>query len=274
MSRLQQRFKSLREQSRSALIPFITAGDPYPEATIDIMHALVAAGADAVELGVPFSDPMADGSVIQAACERALVHNVSVRRVLQMVAKFREQDAHTPVVLMGYLNPIESMGEDCFAKAAATAGVDAVIPVDVAIEEAGCIAPQLQAAGLNTIYLLAPTTSEARMAKICAQAQGFVYYVSVKGVTGSSRLDVAVLGDRIAAIRRHTTVPVAVGFGIRTAEDAAAVARVADAVVVGSALVELIAKHADEPERMLSAVANLLAHMRQAMDAVNIEEQA
>lgn len=274
MSRLQQRFDSLRKQSRSALIPFVTAGDPHPDVTVDIMHALVAAGADALELGVPFSDPMADGPVIQAACERALAHNVSLADVLWMVAKFRETDAQTPVVLMGYLNPIESMGEEAFAKAAADAGVDAVIPVDIAIEEAACIAPQLQAVGLNTIFLLAPTTSDARMAKICAQAQGFIYYVSLKGVTGSSSLDANGIGDRLATIRKHTSVPIAVGFGIRSPEDAAAVACVADAVVVGSALVSLIAKHAQEPERMLSEVSNLLARMRQAMDAANIKEQA
>lgn len=278
MSRLQERFQSLRAQSRTALIPFITAGDPHPDVTVDLMHALVAAGADALELGVPFTDPMADGPVIQAACERALAHNVSLRDVLKMVTKFREDDAHTPLVLMGYLNPIERMGVEAFALNAAEAGLDALIPVDLALEEASGMAPVLHAAGLDTVFLLAPTTSDSRMAKICAQAQGFVYYVSLKGVTGSASMDVEALGDRLVTVRKHTKLPVAVGFGIRTPENAAAVSRVADAVVVGSALVSLIGEYAGDTEQMLAKVCDLLARMRQAMDEtsvkpVDIEEQ-
>lgn len=274
MSRLAQRFEQLRAQGRKALIPYVTAGDPRPDATVGLLHALVAAGADVLELGVPFSDPMADGPVIQGACERALAHGTSLRRVLEMVREFRETDGDTPIVLMGYLNPIEAMGLDRFAQSAAGAGVDGVLIVDLTAEEAPEITPPLTAAGLDPVRLLAPTTSESRLARICDQASGFLYYVSLKGVTGADSLDVAALDERLAAIRRHSDLPVAVGFGVRTPEIAAAVARVADAVVVGSALVARIAEIGEKGgDRVMleREVPALLADMRHAMDAEMVE---
>ncbi len=271
MSRLEKRFADLRAQSRAALVPFITAGDPHPDTTVGLMHALVTAGADVLELGVPFSDPMADGPVIQAANERALAHGVGLMDVLAMVAQFREQDEATPVVFMGYMNPIESIGLETFARAAVSAGVDGLIAVDLGIEEAPDSLPQMRAAGLDCIFLLAPTTSNERMAHICASAQGFIYYVSLKGVTGSDRLDTKTLAARIQGIRQHTALPVAVGFGIRTPEDAAAVAQVADAVVVGSALVNLVADNAEDKAGLMQAVPALVAKMRQAMDEAKSE---
>lgn len=273
MSRLARRFAELREQRRKALIPYITAGDPHPDATVGLLHALVAAGADVLELGVPFSDPMADGPVIQGACERALAHGTSLRRVLEMVREFRETDGDTPVVLMGYLNPIEAMGLERFAKTASEAGVDGVLIVDLTAEEAPEITPSLTAAGLDPVRLLAPTTSESRLGRICGQASGFLYYVSLKGVTGADSLDVAALDERLAAIRRHSDLPVAVGFGVRTPEIAAAVARVADAVVVGSALVARIAEidgQGGDRAMLEREVPALLADMRRAMDAETV----
>lgn len=277
MSRLARRFDELRRRGRKALIPYITAGDPHPDATVDLLHALVAAGADVLELGVPFSDPMADGPVIQGACERALAHGTSLRRVLEMVANFREKDAETPIVLMGYLNPIEAMGVKSFAAGAAAAGVDGVLIVDLAAEEAPEITPPLVAAGLDPVRLLAPTTSDIRLALICEQAAGFLYYVSLKGVTGADSLDVGALEGRLAAIRRHSDLPLAVGFGVRTPEIAAAAARVADAVVVGSALVARIAEIAgksDDRAMLGREVGTLLASMRHAMDAEAFASEA
>lgn len=277
MSRLAQRFEQLRGQRRKALIPYITAGDPHPDATVGLLHALVAAGADVLELGVPFSDPMADGPVIQGACERALAHGTSLRRVLEMVREFRETDGDTPIVLMGYLNPIEAMGLDRFAKTASEAGVDGVLIVDLTAEEAPEVTPPLTAAGLDPVRLLAPTTSESRLARICDQASGFLYYVSLKGVTGADSLDVAALDERLAAIRRHGDLPVAVGFGVRTPEIAAAVARVADAVVVGSALVARIAEidgKGGDRVMLEREVPALLADMRRAMDAETMSLEA
>lgn len=270
MSRLASRFAALRAAHKTALVPFITAGDPWPGATVKIMHALVAAGADAIELGVPFSDPMADGPTIQAACERALAHGTSLRDVLAMVREFRQQDADTPVVLMGYLNPIDAMGVSVFAEQAQAAGVDGVLPVDLSAEEAPDVLPDIAAAGLDTICLIAPTTSDERMARICAHSSGFVYYVSFKGVTGADRINVDALAGQVDAVRAHTDLPVAVGFGVRTPEIAAAVAQVADAVVVGSALVSVIGELADDEQRMLATVADKLGAMRKAMDNQSI----
>lgn len=266
MSRLAARFAALRAAGKTALIPYITAGDPRPGATVAIMHALVEAGADGFELGVPFSDPMADGPTIQAACERALAHGTSLRDVLDMVREFRVQDADTPIVLMGYLNPIDRMGVKIFAEQAQAAGVDGVLPVDLSAEEAPEVLPDFTAAGLDTICLVAPTTSPERMARICAHSSGFIYYVSLKGVTGADRINVDALAEQVDAVRRHTDLPVAVGFGVRTPEIAAAVARVADAVAVGTALVSVIGELADDEPRMLEAVAAKLAAMRKAMD--------
>lgn len=270
MSRLANRFAELRAAGTTALVPFITAGDPNPGATVKIMHALVAAGANVIELGVPFSDPMADGPTIQAACERALAHGTSLRDVLAMVREFRQQDTATPVVLMGYLNPIDRMGVSAFAEQARAAGVDGVLPVDLSAEEAPDVLPALTATGLDAICLIAPTTSTERMVRICAHSSGFVYYVSFKGVTGAGGIDVAELTQHVNAVREHTDLPVAVGFGVRTPAIAAAVAQVADAVVVGSALVSVIGERADDEAGMLAAVADKLAAMRAAMDKQTI----
>ncbi|MCA1805084.1 MAG: tryptophan synthase subunit alpha [Xanthomonadaceae bacterium] len=268
MSRIAGRFAELRATGRKALIPFVTAGDPEPGVTVPLMHALAAAGADILELGVPFSDPMADGPVIQAACERALIHHTSLRNVLEMVREFRTRDADTPVVLMGYLNPIEVMGYETFAHAAAKAGVDGVLTVDLPPEEAHDLVQALQSETLDPIFLLSPTSSGARMDRISAVASGFIYYVSIKGVTGSSQLDVSAVATKVTEIRGHTGLPVGVGFGIRDAEAAAQVAAVADAVVVGSALVSRVPELLATPDRISETLAAVLAEMRAAMDAV------
>ncbi|HQU15529.1 MAG: tryptophan synthase subunit alpha [Chromatiales bacterium 21-64-14] len=267
MSRIDAMFATLRSAGRSALIPYITAGDPDPSATVPLLHAMVAAGADLVELGVPFSDPMADGPVIQAACERALGHHVTLSGVLEMVAEFRRDDARTPVVLMGYLNPVEAMGYERFVRAAVQAGVDGVLTVDLPPEEAGGLVRACTEGGLDPIFLVAPTTSRERIARICAVARGFVYYVSLKGVTGAAHLDVQSVTDKVREIRTITSLPVGVGFGIQDAASAARVAAVADAVVVGSALVQRIAKSAHHPDHAAREVALLLGTMRAAMDA-------
>lgn len=266
MSRIASRFASLQHAGRKALVPYITAGDPHPTRTVRLMHALVEGGADLIELGMPFSDPMADGPVIQLACERALAAGTTLRGVLAMVAEFRQRDFSTPVVLMGYLNPVEAMGIASFAEAAVAAGVDAVLLVDLAIEEAPEVLPVLRNAGLDTVFLLAPTSSDERIAAVAGLASGYLYYVSLKGVTGAASLDVASVTDNLRRIRRETGLPVAVGFGIRDAESAARVARVADAVVVGSALVAEIARLADQPEVLETRIKDQLLSMRTAMD--------
>jgi tryptophan synthase alpha chain len=267
MSRIAGCFEQLAVARRKALIPYITAGDPEPSVTVPLLHALVAAGADLLEIGVPFSDPMADGPVIQAACERALRHHVSLHRVLDMVRSFRESDTATPVILMGYLNPIEVWGYESFAVAAQAAGVDGVLTVDMPPEEAAGLATALHAHAMDMIFLLAPTSDARRMDMVRGLATGFLYYVSFKGVTGANRLDVADVSHKLEELRRHTRLPVGVGFGIRDAESAARVAAVADAVVVGSALVGQVAALADRPAEIAPALARTLADMRRAMDA-------
>ncbi|UJJ31923.1 tryptophan synthase subunit alpha [Halopseudomonas maritima] len=266
MSRIQARFSALQAAGRKALIPYITAGDPAPAVTLPLMHDLVAAGADVIELGIPFSDPMADGPVIQLAMERALAHEVSLRQVLEMVAEFRQRDNETPVVLMGYLNPVERMGYDEFAREAAEAGVDGVLTVDLPPEEAAEVVPLFKARGLDTIFLLAPTTTAERARSICQQASGYVYYVSLKGVTGSSALDVTDVANKLDMLRTVTDLPIGVGFGIRDGASAAAVAEVADGVVVGSVLVNQIAANADNPDAARKAISAIIADMRGAMD--------
>ncbi|MEJ2609941.1 MAG: tryptophan synthase subunit alpha [Candidatus Thiodiazotropha sp.] len=267
MSMLAKKFKQLREQGKCALIPFITAGDPLPEITVDLMQELVSAGADIIELGVPFSDPMADGPVIQRANERALEHHVSLLDVLDMVRRFRQVDSETPVVLMGYLNPIEIMGYASFANRAADAGVDGLIVVDTPPEEGDELQQALKDRELDQIYLVAPTTTPERMQLICDQSNGFVYYVSVKGVTGASHLDLETLSEKLKEIHSKTKLPVSVGFGIKDAQTASAVSKVADAVVVGSALVSRVEALADQPEKIGAALHELLSSMRQSMDA-------
>ncbi|CAL1240152.1 tryptophan synthase subunit alpha [Candidatus Methylocalor cossyra] len=267
MSRLTARFDALRQAHRTALIPFLTAGDPDPEFTVPALHAMVKAGADILELGVPFSDPMADGPVIQRASERALAHKTSLRRVLEMVRLFRTADQATPLVLMGYLNPIEAMGYRAFAEAAGDAGVDGVLTVDLPPEEAGELLPPLREAGIDPIYLLAPNSSLERIRRMGQLGRGYLYYVSLKGVTGASHLDLAEVERKLAEIRTLTALPVGVGFGVKDAATAAALGRFADAVVVGSALVEKIEAALDDPARALGAIVALLESMRAALDA-------
>ncbi|WP_372737540.1 tryptophan synthase subunit alpha [Neptunomonas sp.] len=267
MGRINQSFESLKAAGRKALIPYITAGDSQPTVTVPLMHAMVEAGADIIELGVPFSDPMADGPVIQLACERALSHGTRLVDVLDMVKDFRSTDATTPVVLMGYLNPIEALGYENFAQKASEAGVDGVLTVDLPPEESVEFAAIMKKYALDVIYLLAPTTEECRIEQVCEYGSGYVYYVSVKGVTGSAALDVNEVASKLEVIRRHTTMPVGVGFGIRDGASAAAVSKIADGVIVGSVLVNAIAEKANQPEEIAIDVAAILAQMRSAMDA-------
>ena len=218
MSRIAGHFALLKQQGRKALIPYVTAGDPAPSVIVPLMHAMVGAGADIIELGVPFSDPMADGPVIAKAHERALKHNVSLRDVLGMVAEFRQSNTTTPVVLMGYLNPVEVMGYNTFALAAAEAGLDGVLTVDLPPEEADDLTRELQAVGIDPIYLLAPTTTPERIRLITDAASGYVYYVSLKGVTGAATLDIPEVASRLETIRSISDLPIGVGFGIKGAE--------------------------------------------------------
>ena len=268
MNRIDQRFAELKSQGRRALIPYITAGDPSPEYTVGFMHALVEAGADVIELGVPFSDPMADGPVIQKACERALKHGVRLSHLFEMVREFRQTDTTTPVVLMGYLNPMERIGLAAFAEQAAAAGVDGVLAVDMPPEEAEELGPLLKSHGLASIFLVAPTTSEERAATICAHGEGYLYYVSLKGVTGSAILNAADVAEHLAPLRRMTDLPLCVGFGIRDGASAAEVGKVADGVIVGSALVSRIAANAETPEAIPAELKAVLGEMRQALDAL------
>jgi len=267
MTRIEKSLTELKQQSRTALIPYITAGDPSKESTVPMMHALVDAGADIIELGVPFSDPMADGPTIQLACERALAHNTSLRDVLAMVKEFRQQDEQTPVVLMGYLNPVEAIGYECFVSEAVAAGVDGVLMVDLPPEEAGDVDGIFKQAGLDMIYLIAPTTTDERIEAIGNAGSGYVYYVSLKGVTGSRALDVDDVARNLDRIRKHVTIPVGVGFGIQDGKTAAAVGGVADGVIVGSALVNRIAANADNPAEARRLVSELMVEMRTALDA-------
>ncbi|WP_455208530.1 tryptophan synthase subunit alpha [Kaarinaea lacus] len=266
MSRITKCFETLKAHNKKALIPYITAGDPDPGDTVPLAHALVQAGANIIELGVPFSDPMADGPVIQRASERALAHHVSLHQVLDMVREFRQTDDETPIVLMGYLNPVEVMGYDTFAKAAASAGVDGVLTVDMPPEEAEELGKALSDNGLDPIYLIAPTTSEERIQKICDAARGYVYYVSLKGVTGAATLNVESVAEKTRQIRAKTELPIGVGFGIKDASSAASIAAVADAVVVGSALIQKIELHMANRGQMMEQVATLISSMRRAMD--------
>jgi tryptophan synthase alpha chain len=266
MSRIAGYFAQLKQEGRKALIPYVTAGDPAPVVTVPLMHAMVGAGADIIELGVPFSDPMADGPVITKAHERALTHNVSLRDVLGMVAEFRQSNTTTPVVLMGYLNPVEVMGYAAFARQAAAAGVDGILTVDLPPEEAEDLTRELRAVGIDPIYLLAPTTTPERIRLITDAASGYVYYVSLKGVTGAATLDIPEVARRLETIRTISHLPIGVGFGIKDAESAAAVAAHADGVVVGSALVGRIGQLQDDPAAIPAAIAGILQGMRHAMD--------
>ena len=260
MSRIKQVFQNT--DVHKALVAYITAGDPNLETTLELMHNLAANGADIIELGVPFSDPMSDGPTIQRAAERALANGVSLADVLETVRRFRQSNQSTPVVLMGYLNPIHKMGYEPFARAAKEAGVDGVLTVDSPIETVAPLHNALKAAGLDTIFLVAPTTGEERMAEIAKLASGFVYYVSLKGVTGSASLNTAEVAEKVAVLRRHVPLPICVGFGIFDAESARQVAAVADGVVIGSRIVREIEAN---PGREVEAAGKLVKSLREAI---------
>ncbi len=269
MSRIQKTFSTLKQAGRKGLIPFITAGDPSPQATVPLMHALVAGGADIIELGIPFSDPMADGPTIQRASERALAQGMSLAKVLEAVRTFRQTNANTPVVLMGYANPIEAMGIDAFAKRAAQAGVDGALVVDYPPQACRPFTQALRQAGLDQIFLLAPTSEPARYKEVAEAGSGYIYYVSLKGVTGSAQIDIAQVAARIPDIQKQVGMPVGVGFGIRDAISAKQVAQVADAVVIGSRIIEEIetSNNANAPARVEAFMANI----RRALDEIEGE---
>lgn len=269
MSRIQTTLSALKAQDRKALIPFITAGFPYADITPELMHGMAEAGADVIELGVPFSDPSADGPVIQKAGERALAAGIGLTQVLAMVKRFRERNHNTPVVLMGYANPVERYdqkhGQGAFVKDAAEAGVDGVLVVDYPPEECEDFARALRAHGMDLIFLLAPTSTDERMAQVARVASGYVYYVSLKGVTGAGTLDVSQVEAMLPRIRAHVSIPVGVGFGIRDADTARAIGRSADAVVIGSKLIQLVE---DEPhEKVVPVAVQFLRTIRKALDA-------
>ncbi len=264
MSRIATTFAALKQSNRKALIPFITAGDPEPALAVPLMHALANAGADVIELGVPFSDPMADGPTIQRASERALKQGVSLRTVLGFVTEFRETNGATPVVLMGYANPIEAMGYEEFADAALSAGVDGVLVVDYPPQEAARFAGLLDQRKIDAIFLLSPTSTELRIKEVARYARGYVYYVSLRGVTGAANLDVADVAKKLPDIRAHIQLPIGVGFGIRDAQTARAVAEIADAVVIGSRLVQEI--ESSSREDVLDNVSRLVRDIRSALD--------
>jgi tryptophan synthase alpha chain len=266
MSRIKSTFDALKRDKRTALIPYICAGDPFPETTADVMLALAIAGADVIELGVPFSDPMADGPVIQKASERALAKGIGMAQVLSYVQAFRAKNTSTPVVLMGYANPIERYGIDRFIADAKAAGVDGVLVVDYPPEEAEAFAAQLKAVSLDPIFLLAPTSTDERMASVGRIASGYVYYVSLKGVTGAGHLDTDAVARVLPRIRKHVSVPVGVGFGIRDAATAQAIGRVADAVVIGSRLVQIM--ETQKRDTVAPAAAAFITEIRTALDAV------
>jgi len=265
MSRIPAVFDALKQSGRTALIPYVTAGDPGVEATVPVLLAMAAQGADILELGIPFSDPMADGPVIQKACERALERGVDLSQVLAMVHEFRNQNQDTPIVLMGYMNPIERYGAQRLAKDAQAAGVDALLIVDLPPEEAGVLRQELAAAELDEIFLVAPTTTDARCAVIAEKASGFIYYVALKGVTGAGHADYSGLAEPINQLRRHTDLPIGVGFGIRDAASACEVAAVADAVVIGTSLVDQLSQAADTANAV-DIAAQFIAPIRAALD--------
>lgn len=268
MNRIDKTLMRLHASGKKMLSPYITAGDPYPEITVKLMHELVRAGADILELGIPFSDPMAEGPVIQRAMERALAQDVHCQTVLNMVKEFRLQDQETPVVIMGYLNPIEHFGYELFAQKAIESGVDGTILVDLPPEESQEIAKIWQKYGLYSIFLCSPTTSDERMALINQFAKGYLYYVSLKGVTGSDALDISSLKAQYQHRKAQTKLPLMVGFGIKTPEMAAAVARFADGVIVGAALITRVLDAYNANKDMLEAGSDLLYSMRHAMDKI------
>lgn len=268
MNRINQRMLALKEANKKALVTYIVSGDPSPDVTLNAMHALVANGADIIELGIPFSDPMAEGPVIQLGHERALVHNVSLTSTMALVQQFRETDTETPIVLMGYANPIERMGYANFARRASQAGVDGVLTVDLPPEEASSLNDELKRVDIENIFLLAPTTTVQRIREIVGLASGFVYYVSLKGVTGAGNLDLESVKNKLNIIRQHTELPICVGFGIKDGQSAKSVAEYADGAVVGSVFVDKMGQMKNEPaEQVVSAVGELVAGIRHGLDS-------
>lgn len=265
-TRIERCFAQLKQQQRSALIPYIMTGDPDLETTLQIMHTLIDSGADIIELGIPFSDPMSDGPVIELAHERALAKQVTLRKVLDLVAEFRQENMHTPIILMGYLNPLEIYGYTAFAKQAQASGVDGVLLPELLMEEAQEISQQLAEYAIKVIQFIAPTTSDERLAKIAASADGYLYYIALKGVTGSADLQVDTLADSLARIRKFTQLPISVGFGIRNAASAQAVGKVAEGIVIGTALVQVIAEHSANKADLLKEVADFIKGIRKALD--------
>nr|VFK11052.1 MAG: tryptophan synthase, alpha chain [Candidatus Kentron sp. LPFa]VFK27395.1 MAG: tryptophan synthase, alpha chain [Candidatus Kentron sp. LPFa] len=266
MSRIKECFERLAREGKKALISFVTAGDPNAETTVPLLHGLVAAGTDIIELGVPFSDPMADGPVIQRASERALAAGISLKGIFEMARAFRAQDDETPLILMGYANPIEVMGYGKFAREAAEAGVDGVLTVDLPLEEATPLLEAIAEYDIDPIFLLAPNTGSERIARISRQGRGFLYYVSLKGVTGAANLDIDSVARKLTEIRKHTPLPIGVGFGVKDGESVAKVAKIADAVVIGSVLVSRVEALAETPERIPKEAPTIVAEMRRAMD--------
>ena len=264
MSRIAATFETLKQNNRKALIPFITAGDPEPAMTVLLMHELVNVGADIIELGVPFSDPMADGPTIQRSYERALKHNVSLQNVLEMVAEFRKTDTETPVILMGYANPVESIGYQKFSARAKECGVDGVLVVDYPPEECEEWLESLKLNRIDAIFLLSPTTPERRIQQVAKRAQGFVYYVSLKGVTGAAHFDLNEVASKLTDLRSHISIPIGVGFGIHDSVTARAVSELADAVVVGSRIIKEIEE--SSKEKILMNVSGLVKNLRRAID--------
>ncbi len=276
MSRLAQCFAQLKQTSRKALIPYIMTADPEPTITLPLLHAMVEAGADIIELGAPFSDPMADGPTIQAAAERSLAHHTNLHDVFKVVAEFRQQNTTTPIIMMGYLNPIEVMGYENFARQAAASGIDGVITVDIPPVEASAYVAALKQFAIDPIFLLAPTSTVERIQHLHGMASGFVYYVSLKGVTGAANLDISSVEQKLHEIRQYIDLPIGVGFGISDAQSAAKVAACADAVVVGSVLVRKMAEnnhHRPEDRTIIiKEISDILSTMRQSMDAVELLE--
>jgi len=267
MNRITRRFEALKEQNRKALVTYIINGDPRPEVTLDAMHAMVASGVDIIELGIPFSDPMAEGPVIQLGHERALVHNTSLTGSFEVVKEFRKTDQDTPIIFMGYANPIERMGYDEFAKNAVDAGLDGVLTVDLPHEEAKNLDAELKQAGLENIFLLAPTTTQKRIHQVLSFASGFVYYVSLKGVTGAGNIDLDAVADKVNMIKEKTDLPVCVGFGIKDAASAKAISEHSDGVVVGSVIVNKMGELANESSDVIvGAVSDIVSDIRSGLD--------
>lgn len=267
MSRIQDTFAALKDAERTALIPYIAAGDPNPGVTVELLHGMADAGADIIELGIPFSDPMVDGPVIQRAAERALEHHVSLSIVLKMVGEFRKTNDHTPIILMGYVNPIEAYGYERFSNDAVAAGVDGVITVDLPPNPMNETVALFKKAGLDPIFLIAPTTKEDRIKEICAAASGFVYYVSLNGVTGAAGINVAAVTERLNLIRKYTDLPLGVGFGIGDGASAAKVGKVADAVIIGSAMIKRLEAAMERGDQaMVDATSGFTEELRLALD--------